>query len=217
MDSDQRELYERGVADAAHNNLNIFYYQHYYYYRKGYDELRRSQRRRSRWTLMLLAGGMLTLLAVALYVFTQAPAPAPSADDSAMASPRPAVPTASLVSPRATEPLEELSAMHAAPTDAPINADVLKPIAIGLQPGIQALVVNVGDAPLRLRQTASLEADVVVRLDEGTLVSIIGGPVEADGYIWWELEHATGRGWGAERSLEGLPWLVASGGAIARP
>lgn len=65
MDSDQRELYERGVADAAHNNLNIFYYQHYYYYRKGYDELRRSQRRRSRWTLMLLSGGMLTLLAVA--------------------------------------------------------------------------------------------------------------------------------------------------------
>ncbi|NJL04648.1 MAG: hypothetical protein HC911_07010 [Chloroflexaceae bacterium] len=207
MDNDQRELYERGVADAAHNDLNLFYYQHYYYYRKGYDELRRSQARWHRKPLGLLSGGLLIVLAVALYLAPQWSNTAPSAPVAQSAlPPAPAsLPTVPPAAPPLAEPNPE---PPVPPADAPINADVLQPVPVGLQPGIQVLVMNVGDASLRLRQTASLEADVVVRLDEGTLVSIIGGPVEADGYIWWELEHATGRGWGAERSLEGLPWLA---------
>ncbi len=207
MDNDQRELYERGLADAAHDNLNLFYYQHYYYYRKGYDDLRRSRARWPRKWLVFLSSGLLIVLAVALYLASQSSTedfPAPVAK-----SVRPTAPASQPTAPPAT-PLvaEPQPAPPASPTETPVNVDVLQPVPVRLQSGTQAIVVNVGDAPLRLRQTASLEAEVVVRLDEGTLVSIIGGPVEADGYIWWELEHATGRGWGAERSLDGLQWLA---------
>lgn len=208
MDNDQRELYERGAADAAHNDLNLFYYQHYYYYRKGYDDLRRSQARSSRRLLVLLSSGLLIVVAVVLYLAPQWSSTAPPAPVAQSAlPPAPAnLPTVPPAAPPVAEPNPE---PPVSPADAPIiNADVLQPVPVSLKTGMQAIVINVDDAPLRLRQTASLEADVVVRLDEGTLVSIIGGPVEADGYIWWELEHATGRGWGAERSLDGLPWLA---------
>src|SRR5689334_3937462 len=38
------EIYEQGVLDAEHDDLNPFYYQHYYFYRRGYDSTRRRLR-----------------------------------------------------------------------------------------------------------------------------------------------------------------------------
>jgi hypothetical protein len=69
-------------------------------------------------------------------------------------------------------------------------------------------VTNVGETALLAREAPAPEAPVQSRLNEGTLVQILEGPVEAEGYTWWLIQDdsATG-GWSAQSSLEGVVWL----------
>jgi hypothetical protein len=72
----------------------------------------------------------------------------------------------------------------------------------------QARVVNVGEAALLGRSKPDLEAPVQVRFPEGTILTVLEGPVEADGYTWWQVQDEQGNsGWSAERNLEGVIWL----------
>jgi uncharacterized protein YraI len=48
---------------------------------------------------------------------------------------------------------------------------------------------------------------VQARFTEGTQVTIVEGPVEADGYTWWLIEADNTNGWSADSSPEGLVWL----------
>ncbi len=178
MDADQREMYERGAADAEHDSLNSFYYQHYYYYRKGYNDVRR-QLHRSPLRLVigsLLALGAALLLGYALFGATRS-ALAPNE------SPAPSASTARTSSDRNGE-------------------------QAALQVGQHATVVNTGAVSLRLRAEPRLDAEVVTRLEDGERVLLLDGPVAADGYTWWQVEHATGTGWGAAQGLDGVIWLL---------
>jgi hypothetical protein len=76
-----------------------------------------------------------------------------------------------------------------------------------LQPGSPAQVVNVGEAPLRARRGPSINEPVQARFPAGTQLTVLEGPVEADGYIWWRVEADGASGWSAERSQEGTIWL----------
>lgn len=78
-----------------------------------------------------------------------------------------------------------------------------------LSAGRQARVVNVGTAPLRARRGPSVSELAVHGFSAGAIVNVVEGPVEADGYTWWRLEDATGNGWSAERSADGIVWLEA--------
>jgi hypothetical protein len=77
-----------------------------------------------------------------------------------------------------------------------------------LQVGGQAQVVNVGDAALVGRSEPGIVQPDQTRFPEGTQVTILDGPIEADGYRWWLLQDANNNsGWSAERSLEDVTWL----------
>jgi hypothetical protein len=58
-----------------------------------------------------------------------------------------------------------------------------------------AVVVNLEGVPLRVRVDHSLSASSLLTLAEGARVAILGGPVEADGYTWWNIEVSGQRGW----------------------
>jgi len=194
---DTEEMYRRGVADAERDDLNTFYYQHYYPYRRGYDEMRRRLRRpgislRRRfpfiWLIVLVIGA-----AGAWYVLqreqTKAPPPTPTV--VAQLPTRTALPTRTPIFPTIT----------------PIPISPTPILAVELQIGNQAVVVTGG---LRARRDPRLASPITASFREGDRVKIIEGPREADGYMWWRVENKSGRGWSAQRSLEGVDWLRPS-------
>ena len=78
------------------------------------------------------------------------------------------------------------------------------PLALGLQ----AIVHNVGNDELNVRNVPSLRgSDVLFRAPAGTLFNIIGGPQEADGYSWWQLHDPQFEvtGWAVANYLQTIP------------
>jgi hypothetical protein len=62
---------------------------------------------------------------------------------------------------------------------------------------------------LRMRTAASTSADIVRTFDLGEVVRVVSGPIEADGYAWYEIEDLDSRtGWAAMGS-GGEQWLGA--------
>lgn len=182
------EMYDQGVLDAEHDELNPFFYQHYYYYRKGYDDarrrLRRGERRMPYGLLLALGLAFVVGLGAIVWLFAQRrPAPVvPPALVAATALPSPA-PT------RAPSPVP-------APTPEPAPP---APVELGI--GGRARIVNLNGAPLRARETPGLTGRVVARIAEGREVQISDGPVTADGYVWWRVVADDAAGWVAERSI----------------
>jgi WD40 repeat protein len=79
--------------------------------------------------------------------------------------------------------------------------------------GAAVVTTTEGDR-LRLRSTPSIRGELIARIDAGARVEIIGGPVEAEGYVWWEIRvpGAGGiTGWAVE-SIDGLRTLTPAFG-----
>ncbi len=192
-------MYERGSEDAVHDDLNPFYYQHYYNYRRGYNVTRRHLQRQdttigsrpsgSLW----LAGGLLAVLCVVGIFFLVNVFIKQFSAERSLPVLIAAMPT--------VDPVERISAT---PTVPPLPSAIPVPI---LQIGGRARVVNVGDSPLLARQEPGTSTPVQARFPLDTEVAILDGPVEADGYTWWQVEAGEARGWSAERNLEGVIWL----------
>jgi uncharacterized protein YgiM (DUF1202 family) len=51
---------------------------------------------------------------------------------------------------------------------------------------------------LTVREKASKDGNAVARVLPGTQFTVKGGPVEVDGYTWWQLESDQVQGWAAE-------------------
>ena len=63
-------------------------------------------------------------------------------------------------------------------------------------------------ANLNVREGPGLNYTIISTMPLGTIGQIVGGPVEADGFVWWEVNYAPGvRGWSAENWLELYPVL----------
>ncbi len=76
------------------------------------------------------------------------------------------------------------------------NEQTLQPMP---EVGSAALVTTGGDT-LRLRDKAGLDGNIVTRLENGAVVTVIGGPQVADDLIWWNLRTVGGdEGWAVER------------------
>lgn len=71
-----------------------------------------------------------------------------------------------------------------------------------LKAGEQAKVAgDPGDAPNRVRAEPNLNATQVGLLDPGTVVTLLRGPICADGLVWWKVSHdslSSGVGYTAE-------------------
>jgi parallel beta-helix repeat protein len=58
-------------------------------------------------------------------------------------------------------------------------------------------------ANLNVREGPGLSYTIIDTMPEGTIGQIVGGPVEADGFVWWGVDYAVGvRGWSVENWLE---------------
>ena len=64
-------------------------------------------------------------------------------------------------------------------------------------PGDGAVVEGTGSC-LNVRAEASLEADVVDCIADGTGVTVLAGPVDVDDISWWRVEAPNVNGWAAE-------------------
>lgn len=189
-------MYDRGALDAANDELNPFYYQHYYYYRKGYDDTRRQMRRGQRSG----RGRLLASMGIAIVILLGAgiwwaSRSVPSSEALAPASPAPA-PTAAAPTSVPTLPPPPMPEPTAPP--------------FGLASGGQARVVNLAGAALRARTAPGLTNPVIARIPEGRSVTILEGPVEADGYLWWRIMSGEASGWVAGRTPEGTMFLEQS-------
>jgi hypothetical protein len=202
------EMYERGVADAEHDEINLFYYQHYYYYRKGYDRARKrvqratqeSDERAPQQRLLFVVASLVVVAGLlgGIYWLTQSAASNTLGGIAAFSG----EPTPTPTPPPTIVPRASIATPITAPTPVP------EPTAPILQPGAQARVVNVGEAALLVRGQPGTGQPVQARFPEGTQVTITEGPVEADGYTWWRIEADNVSGWSAEGDPEtGTAWL----------
>jgi hypothetical protein len=97
-----------------------------------------------------------------------------------------------------TPPLvARVTADEVAPASAPARPDQTPPTlaAPALTVGATARVVGTDGATLRGRATPSREAIILARFDEGAVVEVIDGPVEAEGLTWWRVRGSAGEGW----------------------
>jgi hypothetical protein len=61
----------------------------------------------------------------------------------------------------------------------------------------EVIVSNTGGVGLRLRNSPSISGTQIAGMPENTRLTIIGGPVLADGYQWWNVTGQFGTGWSA--------------------
>ncbi|MGB9632563.1 MAG: hypothetical protein ACPL8I_04495, partial [Chloroflexaceae bacterium] len=82
---------------------------------------------------------------------------------------------------------------------APPTAAVLPSFTAG-----QTVYVRGDVEVLSVRDKPGTAADnvVVFGLGPGTAVEVLSGPVEADGYTWWQVRSPLGEGWCAGQYLE---------------
>jgi Bacterial SH3 domain len=148
------------------------------------------------WALLALTVGIVIVLCVGLVLLVKAiqgRQPDPTAVPTVQSTLPPA-PTATwtpialeVVTPTATVVLPLGTATPAGPfTEIAIGAPVL--------------VQGTGTAGLNLRAQPSTAAAVVITVKEGNPLTVIDGPQEGDGLVWWKLRTADGKeGWGAAK------------------
>ena len=112
----------------------------------------------------------------------------------------PPIPTAVVVL-RTASPLPTRTPIlpTATPTPLPPTAT-----PVVLRQGSIAIVVI--DA-LRARKEPSLKSAVLVTFRKDEKLSILEGPQEADGFVWWRVEGQGKSGWSAERAQDGTVWM----------
>ena len=151
------------------------------------------------WALLAIIVGVVIVLCVALVLFVQAlknkvdEAPAvPAATATLEPEPThtPSLLTAILLpSPTATEPPD---AGEGGPST---SAEIA--------PGASVVVKGTKGAGLNIREEPSRQAPIVASAKENAELTVLEGPQEAGGYVWWKLKTTDGEeGWGASE------WLV---------
>ncbi|MGQ9586552.1 MAG: SH3 domain-containing protein [Anaerolineae bacterium] len=77
-----------------------------------------------------------------------------------------------------------------------------------IQVGGVVRVTGTEGKDLRLRETPSLGSATLRLVKEGTVLQVVEGPVEADGYVWWKVRDQRGQaGWAAGN------WLAPHAGS----
>ncbi len=89
-------------------------------------------------------------------------------------------------------------------TGPPIPTIILTDTPLPLAVGSLAQVVGVGNDELNVRNLPNRSSKVLFRAAGGTQLELIGGPLEADGFIWWRVldPQFEVEGWAAARYLQ---------------
>ncbi|MCL7452121.1 MAG: SH3 domain-containing protein [Anaerolineae bacterium] len=151
------------------------------------------------WALLAILVGVIILLCVGLVMIVQAirrdgkeETPVPTATaTSAMMATNTAVPadTTPTITPTNTVAL-------------PITTPEGTPSGAIIEPGVTVVVQGTQGAGLRLRSEPTTESGVVTAVREGIQLTVVDGPEEADGFVWWKVRTPDGKeGWGAANWL----------------
>ena len=169
------------------------------------DQKSKPQARRQRvklppWALLAILVGIIILLCVGLVLIVQAIRG--GGDDET-----PAPTLTATVAPTATEaPLAPTEIITQTPTPTvvlPIGEATEPPVVTEMGPGATVLVQGTLGAGLNLRAEPATGARLVTNVKEGATLTVLEGPEEGNGYVWWKLQAGDGQeGWGA------ADWLV---------
>ncbi len=139
--------------------------------------------------------GIVIALSIANGMLSRTPLPVSGVDPTivVLTAPATAVPsvTAVAVAPTAIPTFT--------PIPTPDNAIAPNEITVGFY----AVVVNTDDFGVTVRGGPSTSNVARVVADEGTVLLVIGGPEEANTFLWWEVQLQDGtEGWAAGQFLE---------------
>jgi hypothetical protein len=85
------------------------------------------------------------------------------------------------------------------------------PAASALAPGTWARLAN--ETPNNLRAAPGLRAERIGTITPGDLLRVLGGPLCADNYRYWQVDYAGVIGWTADGEVSArTPWLAALAG-----
>jgi uncharacterized protein YraI len=91
------------------------------------------------------------------------------------------------------------------PTNTPLPTATPTP-ELEVAVGGRVQVVGTAGTDLRLRAGPGQDYVTFKLLEDGTVLEVIGGPEEGDGFLWWRLKDNTQTiGWAAEEWLEPIP------------
>lgn len=167
---------------------------------KAKPQARRPRVKLPPWAWLAILVGIIILLCVGLVLIVQAirgggedETPTPVATET--------------LAPTATEaPLAPTEVITQTPTptvELPIGEATEPPAVTEMGPGATVVVQNTLGAGLNLRAEPSTGARLVTNVKEGAKLTVLEGPEEGNGYVWWKLQTGDGQeGWGAE------DWLV---------
>jgi hypothetical protein len=136
------------------------------------------------------------ILLVVAFVFSRRPAePEPSPTAIVVSPTATLVPRPTATPADAATATPEVGTTEEAPTEAPPDS-----ISVG------GYVRVAAEAGLSFRQSASTGGDLIQVLDSGSTLEVVGGPMEADGYTWWNLRKLDDgqEGWSAEGAGEDI-------------
>ena len=149
------------------------------------------------WALLAIVVGIVIVLCVGLVLLVKAiqhREPAATAIPTAAATLPPAL-TATLT------PAAMVVVTPTATVVLPIGATAqvtFTEIAIGAP----VLVQGTGTAGLNLRAQPTTASAIVITVKEGNSLTVVDGPKEGDGLVWWKLRTADGKeGWGAAKYI----------------
>lgn len=150
------------------------------------------------WALLAILVGVVIVLCVALVLFVRALRDRRDAEPSA-----PVATVTSELLPTDTPSLLTAIILPSPTATEPPDADTQAPPTTEISPGVTVLVGGTRGAGLNIRSEPSRQAEIVTRAKEGDSLTVLEGPQDAGGYVWWKLQTSDGKeGWGASE------WLV---------
>ena len=150
------------------------------------------------WALLAIVVGLVILLCVGLVLLVKAiqgggadETPVPTATATRLA-----VPTAT--GTPSGQPIQAATATVVLPIDSTTQPSSFTEITVGAP----VIVQGTGNAGLNLRAQPTTGAAIVITVKEGNSLTVMEGPKEADGLVWWKLRTTDGKeGWGAAKYL----------------
>jgi hypothetical protein len=151
------------------------------------------------WALLVVLVGIVIVLCVSLVLVVRA---LRGAGDKA--TPRPSTTASAAVSPTATRrPSGTTPGAPTATVVLPVAGTVEPTPFTEIAPGATVIVQGTQGAGLNLREQPTTYAKIVASALEGSELTVLDGPQESDGFVWWKLQTSDGKeGWGAAQ------WLV---------
>jgi hypothetical protein len=150
------------------------------------------------WALLAIVVGIVILLCVGLVLLVKGIQDGGAEETS--------VPTATATRqavPTATWTPSVLLTQTATPTVVlPIGPTTQPGPFTEIAPGATVIVQGTGNVGLNLRAQPTTGAAIVITVKEGNTLTVVEGPQEADGLVWWKLRTSDGKeGWGAAKYL----------------